>query len=152
MRGGKTALRKLVKWAKSKGFKRVVFDCEGESHITWVKNSLNDGYEIHIEKTLNLEEKVYFLLHELGHHILRSDWEFYENQFPILVKSEQVDSRCRHNIRRLISYGVSIIDEEFKAWDEGELLAIELGIKINKENFDKIKVKSLISYIRHYGR
>jgi hypothetical protein len=45
-----------------------------------------------------------------------------------------------------------MIEEEYKAWDEGYKLGLSLEIRINKDNWNWIKTKCLMSYIRYYGK
>ena len=82
------SLKKLVKWAKSEGFKKVNTNSKGVSVIKWIPNTLNLPYEINIEGRHSVEMKVYYLLHELGHHQIRKDWLEFEKRFPLVAKAE----------------------------------------------------------------
>ena len=53
--------------------------------------------------------------------------------------------------KRRVTYSVSCMEEEFKAWDEGLKLAEKLDIKINIKKWNEFKSKCLIGYIRYYG-
>jgi hypothetical protein len=146
------SLLKLTKWAKKNGFKRIDLNHDGESYITWVFNTINEPYEIGIEKWCSNEAKVYFFLHELGHNILRSNLEYYQERYPLMVKAELSEGRTKSNLQRRNAYKISEIGEEFEAWDEARLLADRLKIRINEKNFETLRVKSLMTYIRFYGK
>ena len=144
--GYKKALTVLVQHANKLGFVVDLYS-DDVSMVTWEK--LNYPCEIKIEKRLPVEEKVYVLLHELGHHELRKDWSEYKRVMPIAAYAESVKPK---KYRRRIGYYVSCVDEEFKAWDAGLLLAGELGIRIRKGVWNRLKSKCLMSYIRHFGK
>lgn len=144
------ALAKLTKWAKNNGFKHIDLNYDGESYIQWFM--VNQPYEIRIEKRCSNENKVYYFLHELGHHKLRGNLDDYKKRYPLMLKAELSEGRAKSNLLRMNEYKVSDIGEEFEAWDEARLLADRLKIRINKKNFEALRVKSLMSYIRFYGK
>jgi hypothetical protein len=146
------SLLKLTKWAKERGIKHIDLNYDGESYITWVLNTINEPYEIGIEKWCTNEVKVYFFLHELGHHIIRTNLEYYQERYPLMVKAELSEGRAKGNLLRRNAYKVAEIGEEFEAWDEARLLATRLKIRINEKNFETLRVKSLMTYIRFYGK
>ena len=53
--------------------------------------------------------------------------------------------------KRRVTYNVSCMEEEFKAWDEGLKLAEKLGIKVNVVKWNELRSKCLISYMRYYS-
>lgn len=146
IRGYKKALTILVKHANKLGFV-VDLNYDDVSMVTWER--LNNPCEIKIEKKLPVEEKVYVLLHELGHNELRKDWIEYKRLMPIAAYAESVKPK---KYRRRIGYYVSCVDEEFKAWDAGRVLADELGICIRKSVWNRLKSKYLMTYIRYFGK
>ena len=142
----------LTDWAYSEGYKSVTFDHNNVSYITWVKKSLNTPKNIKIEGKYPIEIKVYLLLHELGHHQLRKNWEKFTRILPISAKAEHVHfyKKDRRLMKGLV-YDVSCMEEEFKAWEEGYKLAMKLGIKINDKKWNEFKSKCLMSYMRYYA-
>jgi hypothetical protein len=88
----------------------------------------------------------------LGHHKLRGNLDDYKKRYPLMLKAELSEGRAKSNLLRMNEYKVSDIGEEFEAWDEARLLADRLKIRINKKNFEALRVKSLMSYIRFYGK
>ena len=139
----------LSDWANNEGFEEITFDHTDISFIDWERDSLNIPKKIKIQGKYNNETQVYIFLHELGHHQLRKSWNKFEIRLPILAYTEEHGDK---KDRRKISYIVSSMEEEFKAWEEGYKLGGKLGIKINRENWDKIRCKCLMGYIRYYGQ
>jgi hypothetical protein len=150
--GYKNGLVILSEWAKKEGFKEVLFDHNDTSLIKWVKDSLNEPLTIKIEGKYSYEEQTYILLHELGHHQLRKRWDKFNKLLPVLAFAEELHHYNKIvKYKRGLSYNISCLEEEFKAWEEGYKLGIKLGIKINDIKWNKLKSKCLISYIRYYG-
>lgn len=146
IRGYKKALTILIQHANTLGFV-VDLNYDDVSMVTWKK--LNNPFEIKIQKKLPVEEKVYALLHELGHHELRKDWNEYKRVVPIVAYAESVRPQ---KYRRRIGYYVSCVEEEFKAWELGRDLANDLGIRIRKTVWNRLKSKCLMTYIRYFGK
>lgn len=146
------ALGELVAYAETEGY-RVVLDSNDISVIMWHHRTLNFPKEIRIEGRYNNEYKVYLLLHELGHHILRKDWGKFSRVIPIAAYAEGMYQETRDSrYKRRITYDVSCVEEEFKAWDEGYKLAGRLGIRINMEKWLEFKSTCLMSHIRYYSK
>lgn len=140
------SLEKLTDYAIKQGFKEISFDHVGSSYIDWAVT--NEPDKIKIEGKHNNEFKTYLMLHELGHHILRKDWEKYNKILPTIAYAE---SKYETKFRRRTSYIVSLIEEEYAAWSQAFKLATKLGIHVNPIKWDKLKTKCLMAYIRHYG-
>jgi hypothetical protein len=147
------ALKKLSNWAYEEGYEKISFNHTNISYINWEKESLNYPKEIKIEGKYSIEFKVYLMLHELGHHQLRKDWERFKVELPISYEAENSKFFDGSNklMRRRMDI-VSSLEEEFKAWEEGFLLATEFDIKINLEKWNLFKSKCLMSYIRYYAK
>lgn len=146
------ALALLTEWATKEGYSDISIDYHDISQIDWEKNTLNTPKHIKIQGKYPIEIKVYFFLHELGHHQLRKNWTRFEKELPVLAHAEHIHFyRNVGKYKRRVTYTVSCMEEEFKAWDEGYKLAEKLGIKINKEKWTTLKAKCLISYMRYYG-
>lgn len=145
------ALDRLTKWAEREGYE-VIFDHDDVSEIEWGIDTLNFPNIIKIEKTQPIELKVYLLLHELGHHILRKDWGKFEEEFPIIAHAEHVHFYHKDmKYKRRVIYNVSCVEEEFRAWDEGYKLGKKLDIRINYIKWCEFKSKCLLEYMRYYS-
>lgn len=148
----KRALETITDWAIKEGYGHISFDHDDISFIDWEKDTLNYPKEIKIEGKYPTEIKVYLLLHELGHHQLRKSWDKFEKTLPITAYAELYHQEKKEvKYKRRVTYMVSCIEEEFKAWDEGLKLASKLDIKVNLTKWNAFKAKCLISYIRYYG-
>jgi len=147
------ALDMLIEWAESEGFKDISLNYTDVSLINWKDKTLNVPDIIRIEKNHTKETMVYLFLHELGHNELRKDWKRYGIEFPILAEAEEFEllHPKDYSHRRRLGYVASEIEEEFRAWAEGLRLGLELGIRIDIDKWHKLKHKSVMSYIRHYG-
>jgi hypothetical protein len=145
------ALEKLTRWAEGEGYE-VIFDHDDISYIEWYSETLNLPNNIKIENSQPIELKVYLLLHELGHHILRKDWGTFEEEFPIIAQAEQLHFYNNDiKYKRRVIYNVSCVEEEFRAWEEGYKLGKELDIRINYIKWCEFKSKYLLGYMRYYS-
>lgn len=146
------ALERLTQWAYRQGYEEVTFDHNDTSEIDWQYKSLNTPKHIKIEGKYPIETKVYFLLHELGHHQLRKNWDKFKKTLPAAAHAEHIHFVKKvGKYKRRVTYTVSCMEEEFKAWDEGYKLAQKLGVKINEQKWMALKSKCLISYMRYYA-
>lgn len=149
----KKALDTLTSWARKEGYEDISFDHD-TSYIDWSKNSdsINVPKVIKIEGGHTYEIKTYLFLHELGHHQLRKDWDKFNNMLPMAAYAEikRHKQKDRKYTRR-VSYSVSCLEEEFKAWEEGYKLGVKLGIKIDLKRWAAFKTKCIMTYVRHYG-
>lgn len=149
----KNALNVLTEFAYSEGYQKVTFDHNDSSYMDWAMRTLNTPRIIKIEGKYNYEFKTYLLLHELGHHILRKNWNRFSKVLPIIADAEE--QRLFNKDKRFINrrtYIVSSIEEEYKAWEAGLKLATKLEIKINSDRWNKLKSQCLMMYIRYYGK
>lgn len=142
----KESLDKLTQYVEGQGFK-VNLEYNGVSTIIW--DGLNKPDVINIESGYSDENKVYLMLHEIGHNELRKKWKNYEKKFPIGSHAESVPEK---KFKRRIGYYVSCLEEEFVAWNKGLEIAKKLDITIRQEEWDKLKNKCLMSYIRYFGK
>ena len=146
------ALSELTEWAKNEGFSKISLDSEGISEIDWKKTLDYQPKHIKIQGKQPIEYKVYLMLHELGHHQLRKNKDKFEKVLPVTAYAEHIDFIKKvGKFKRRVTYTVSCVEEEFKAWEEGFKLAERFGIKINPTKWDELKASCLISYIRYYG-
>jgi hypothetical protein len=148
----KKALDKLKEYAYGEGYMLVTYTHEGISKIRWSRGTLNEPNSIYIEGRHDFEIKTYLMLHELGHHEIRKDWEKFKQRFPASAKAERVHLRTRdRKYMRRDSYVVASVEEEFMAWEEGLKLGLRLGIVINMDKFINFKSRCLKSYINYFA-
>ena len=131
--------RKLTKFCEERlGWKIKVCtlrDCSGDMDVV--------DRVISIALRLRPELRVYTLLHEMGHVELWHEPDF-QRRFPYsesFVESESKDSLRKRN-------RVCVLEEECAAWDRALRIAIRLKVRINRETFDRDKLRSLLSYVR----
>ena len=147
----KKALSTVVEWAIKEGYE-ISFNHTDVSYIDWQRNSLNTPDKIKIEGKYPIEIQVYLSLHELGHHQLRKNRTRFKKTLPVTAHAEHIHfMKNVGKFKRRVTYTVSCMEEEFKAWDEGYKLGEKLGIKINMKKWNEFKSKCLIAYMRYYS-
>lgn len=118
----KKAIKKLTKYAYNELY--VLVEFVEESQECSFGSDYQDDYDpelvgdIEIGDDLEIEEKYYSLIHEIGHAILH-----YQDREP-----------------------ENIILLETACWVEGLMKAKELGLKINEEEFEKQMFHALDLY------
>jgi hypothetical protein len=122
-----------------KNFQKVVDYLKGREIYVQLATSTNyfgGGVNlINIHHRYNLEKNGLFaLLHEAGHSLQTSD-EFGPNHYR---RVDDMDKPKEFNMYRFMN--------EVDAWDRGERLAEELGIRLNKKDFVKSKEEALLTY------
>jgi len=125
---------RVYEWAESRGYQIV----EGpeEEDACW-----SDVKQITIYSSQGIENRLYSLLHECGHALIRSSAKDFQYQYPAHAMAE-LDGRKRRSDK----YKVSLVEEEMEAWKRGRRLAKRLGIFIDEQNYNKLKTKCLIGY------
>lgn len=103
---------------------------------------MSDVKEINICSRKGVEKKLYALLHECGHALIRENWNKFAKEYPAHA---EVGYDGRKN--RTDSYRISLLEEEFEAWKRGRRLAKRLGLNIDEERFEKHKTQCLMSYV-----
>ena len=127
----------LRKWAKKTHSLTVVFDT-GQ-----VDRYLPEERIIVINDNQKDEHKCYALLHELGHHRNRERRTGdYRKRFNLLSKAEETGRPIRSH-----AYRIQFIEEEIKAWRNGEKIAEMLDLQIDKEKYDNYGSKWVMSYV-----
>ena len=104
-----------------------------------------DSQSIQVCTKPKFEIQLFSLLHECGHYLIdesatknpKTYFEKYRNGYLSSNKNEE-------SIERRIS----VLGEEYEAWNRGYSLAQRLGIKLNNTNFEKDKNKALRTYIK----
>lgn len=144
----KKYLDELSDFAYAEGFVELNLSYSGISTIYWHKFSINKPRRIFIEGKYTNEYKVYLMLHELGHHLLRRDWDVFGHLLPV---THHAESSSDSKYRRRQTYIVASLEEEFKAWDAGLRLAGDMNICVDIQKWHKFRAKCLMSYIKHYS-
>jgi hypothetical protein len=129
-----TRFEKIQTWANSNGFqvKLSNTDCVEFSEKT-----------IYLQSNQSLTNLIYSFLHECG-HIEVCKKRGYKKNFKILDDG-QFDGRRK----RGLLYKYKQLKEEMLAWEYGFQLAKDLGIRLNKENYDKYAAKCFMTYVNN---
>tara|TARA_R110000787_G_scaffold255563_2_gene360897 strand:- start:333 stop:779 length:447 start_codon:yes stop_codon:yes gene_type:complete len=103
---------------------------------------MSDVKEINICSRKGIEKRLYGLLHECGHALIRENWTKFQKEFP-------AHAACGYDRRknRTDGYRVSLVEEEYEAWKRGKRLAKRLGIELDEERYEKHKTKCIMSYM-----
>lgn len=99
---------------------------------------VNDGGSytagaITVCSSLSVENQLYVLLHECGHHVLCQHVDVHK-RFGKVLKTN--------------AYKVDLLQEELDAWKEGLLLAGRLGVCVDENKFNKIKTDCVVRYMK----
>lgn len=124
---------KIKSWVEKKGYTLRFgnYDCVdyNEKEVVIYKNKHNPKHLI------------YSALHECGHVVI-GNRDNYHLDYKSIVKADSVDGRhYRSNL-----YKYKKLKEEIDAWEEGYILAKELGIRINKDDYDKYAARNFVTY------
>jgi len=131
------SLNKLKTWAKRRHAITVVFD-SGQSD-----RYLPDERLILVNDSQTDENKYYALLHELGHHLNRDKkTRGYRKRFDLLSKAETLGKPIRSH-----AYRVQYVEEEIKAWRNGEKIADQLNLKLDLQKYNNYASKWVMTYI-----
>lgn len=143
----------IVDYAIALGFENVTIHTSSASSVVdWYRYPLNKPYQISIQKR-DWETMCYELLHEIGHHELRSNLKEYTKKYPAAALAER--KLLREGITKYSRRTSAMIDElqeEFDAWDEAQKIAAKLKIPLHQGNFNKLKIRLLTGYVRYYGK
>jgi len=104
--------------------------CSGEKVIT-------------ICSRTGIENRLYGLLHECGHALIRENVAKFAKEYRSNYEGG-FDGRKARTDR----FKVSTIEEEIEAWKRGKRLAKRLGIELDEERFESHKAECLMTYIR----
>lgn len=126
---------KVVLWAEKRGID-VIIDNEYEDAY-W-----SDVKQITVSSKNRIENRLYSLLHECGHALVRTNKSNFARQYPAHAEVNY-DKRVTNSRK----YKVSVLEEEVEAWKRGLRLANRLGIEIDEDKYNKLKTKCLMSYI-----
>ena len=98
--------------------------------------------EIVINSSLGIEKKVYILIHEIGHVLVRRNREKYRESFPAHAEATS-DGR----VTRSKKFKVSTVEEEFEAWRRGKRAAKRLSVYFDERKLESFKTECLMSYM-----
>ncbi len=97
--------------------------------------------EISIPTRIGIEKRLYSLLHECGHALIRANWTNFAKNYA------HAESGYDGRKTRSAKYKISTIEEEVEAWKRGKRIAQRLGIDLNEDRYDEYKTMCLMSYI-----
>ncbi len=129
----------VIQWAETKGID-IIEDREYEDAF-W-----SDVKQITINSKNGIETRLYSLLHECGHALVRMNKNNFTKQYPA-----HAEVNCDKRVTSSRKYKVSVLEEEVEAWKRGLRLARRLNVQVNEEKYNKLKTKCLMSYINWAG-
>ena len=101
----------------------------------------NDVKIIEIYSLNGIESRLFALLHECGHALIRRDWTKFKTEFCAHAEHDG-DGR-----KETKSLKISTLEEEFEAWKRGWKLAKRLNLQLDKDAYTKHKNKYIMTYI-----
>lgn len=122
----KESIQKIEEFMKNK---RLTQRCSNEDMFNPLQR------EVTYNATLNYRNRIYSILHELGHFVLGTE----RLQTAKEYKLRQVDDIRR---KRSMRYRIEVQREEIEAWDVGFALSKDLGLDIDYDSY--------ITYASHY--
>ena len=132
-----------VDYAKVKEYATEVLGYEVLEGSDYVDECNAYRKEISICSRTGIENKLYGLLHECGHALIRKDWGKFSKEYSARVAGDWDGRKARSD-----RFRVATIEEEVEAWKRGKRIANRLGIELNEERFEIHKTECLMSYIR----
>ena len=102
----------------------------------------NDVKIIEIYSLNGVESRLFALLHECGHALIRRDWTKFKTEFCAHAEHDG-DGR-----KETKSLKISTLEEEFEAWKRGWKLAKRLNLQLDKDAYTKNKDKYIMTYIK----
>jgi len=101
----------------------------------------NDVKIIEIYSLNGVESRLFALLHECGHALIRKNWTKFKTEFCAHAEHDG-DGR-----KETKSLKISTLEEEFEAWKRGWKLAKRLNLRLDKDAYTKHKNKYIMTYI-----
>ena len=102
----------------------------------------SDSKVIEIYSLNGVESRLFALLHECGHALIRKNWTKFKAQYPAHAEH---DGDGRKETKR---FKISTLEEEFEAWKRGWKLAKRLNLKLDKDAYIKHKNKYIMTYVK----
>lgn len=127
------SLSVLVEWCRGRGLKVDFVKKTGGTYYPGSK-------EVKISSRLSPTNQVVYLLHECGHHLIgmKEHDERFGMGYP------QTDPA----VKRTFQHKLACLDEEIEAWHRGWRLACRLGIRIDPDAYESVRLKCLRSYVK----
>jgi len=124
------AITAVAYWFQQKGY-HVEIDRDGEDAID------RDSKFVSINSTRSLETQLHVILHEAGHLLVEKS-DSITNGIPEVLSKYSEKSKIHKTFT---------VIEEVEAWKRGLKLANRLGIKINKEKWNKDVARAIYKYM-----
>jgi len=126
-------LEVLIGWCGSKGLTVRFGKKKGATYLTSDKS-------ISVAGRMSPGKQLCYLLHECGHHLIgyTEEDERFGMGYP-KYEDSSVNTTFQHKM--------ACLEEEIEAWNRGWKLAKRLGLNIDRESFDVIRLDCLRSYI-----
>lgn len=123
-------LEKVLQWCTSRHL-TVVFEKRPAGIY------VPDTQTIHITTHVRPEKQLHYLLHEVGHFLVgvKLDLERFGKGYP------QGDNP------KEVAHKIACLEEEFEAWHRGWKLSKRLGLKVDRESFDRTRIDCIKSYV-----
>jgi hypothetical protein len=124
------AICALERWAYTRGY-CIDFSYNGDDSVDKIAKIIS------INTTRSLETQLYTLLHECGHILI------YGSDKVVNVEEVTDYYSEKSNIHRVFR-----VIEEVEAWKRGLSLANRLGIKVDKEKWNRDAARALKQYMK----
>ena len=124
------ALNSVIIWFQKKGY-HVEVERDGEDAIDRINKFVS------INSTRSLETQLHVILHEAVHLLVEKSDKITSGIPEVLSKYSE-----KSKIHRTFT-----VIEEIEAWKRGLKLAGRLGIKINKEKWNKDVARAIYKYM-----
>ena len=131
-------IKTLTRFSSRKGYK-VVFD----------KSSQSEDLVDYTTKTIIISSRhsqevaFYFLLHEIGHVVIKGSSGKYKHAYDEIWKTFSKSS---------LTFKVATLQEELDAWREGLILAHKMNLKVDRRKFEVTKTKCISTYLSWASR
>ncbi len=128
------AIDTLCQWANKRGH-RVEFQTKEDSLCY-------EDKVIYINTRQRVENQLYSLLHECGHLLVYIGQQGFQEEYPMYAfKATKRQEKTK-------KYKISVIGEEYEAWRRGRKLAKRLNIEVDKNKFDLVMTRNLMTYFK----
>ena len=111
---------------------------EGPNHVD---RCMPDVKIIKIYSLNGVESRLFALLHECGHALIRRNHDSFKAKYP--AHAEHDGDRRKESA----AFRLSTLEEEIDAWKRGWNLAKRLGLSIDRGAWDKQRTKFLMTYV-----
>jgi hypothetical protein len=123
-------LEALVAWCSRRRLKVFFVKKPGGTYSSSDKT-------IEISSRLRPLNQLIVLLHECGHHLV--PWnDRFDMGYP------QIDEA----VTRTFHHRVTCLEEEMEAWHRGWRLAVRLSLRLDRRQFDDVRLKCLRTYVK----